>query len=62
MEVVASTEVVVFSFGILVCTDRRELPILTTRKHQNKKKPHRKEQCSMQQGSCGMPGIYCFLS
>ena len=62
MEVVASTEVVVFSFGILISADRRKLPILTTRKHQNKKKPHRKEQCSMQQGSCGMPGIYCFLS
>ena len=49
MEVVASTEVVVFSFGILVCADRRKLPILTTRKQKDKKKSHCTEQCSIQQ-------------
>ena len=50
MEVVASTEVVVFSFGILISADRRELPILTTRKHQDKKKPRRIGHELTQQG------------
>ena len=49
MEVVASTEVVVFSFGVFISTYLWKLPILTTRKHKDKKKSHCTEQCSIQQ-------------
>ena len=38
MEVVASTEVVVFSFGVFISANFGELPILATRKHQESKK------------------------
>ena len=50
VEVVLGAEVVVFSFGILVCANRRKLPILTTRKHQDKKKPYRTGNSLVQQG------------
>gem|GEM_PF-6670665 len=38
VEVVLGAEVVVFSFGIFISANRRELPILATRKHQESKK------------------------
>ena len=49
MEVVASTEVVVFSFGVFISANFGELPTMTTRKQKDKKKSHCTEQCSIQQ-------------
>ena len=51
MEVVASTEVVVFSFGVFISTNRREMSILTTRKQkESKKQPRRIGHEPTQQG------------
>ena len=51
VETVVGAEVIVFSFGILVCANRRKLPILTTRKHQeSKKQPRRIGYKPTQQG------------
>ncbi len=61
VETVVGAEMIVFSYGILVCADRRKLPILTTRKHQDKKNPHCKEQCSMQQGKVSISIILVYI-
>ncbi len=51
MEVVASTEVVVFSFGVFISANFGELPILTTRKQkESKKQPRRIGHEPTQQG------------
>ena len=50
MEVVLGAEVVVFSFGVFISTYLWKLPILTTRKQKDKKKPYRTGNSLVQQG------------